>query len=274
MDLQIIRDFEGFRGSAYPDPETGGVPYTIGYGTTRYADGRAVRPGDTITEAQAQAQLLAYVEQQIVPHLQRIPGWGEMSEGQRSALVDFAYNLGAGFYGAPGFETLSALLRARDWAGVPETFRLYSDPGSACHAGLLRRREAEAQLWLGARPTTTGRPISVTVDGQPVSCNARTEGGVTRCDLRPLVDALGWHLLIEDWQTLALVNASSQIAPHGMKSMTSSAPRVRTDEGRTIDCHALVEGGRTRAGLRPVAAALGYAVECTGSTLTLRRQHA
>lgn len=43
---------EGCELEAYPDPETGGAPWTIGWGNTRL-DGRPVRQGDRITQDQA-----------------------------------------------------------------------------------------------------------------------------------------------------------------------------------------------------------------------------
>jgi lysozyme len=51
--LSLIRQAEGLRLRAYPDPGTGGEPWTIGRGTTIYPDGRKVRPGDRCTEQQA-----------------------------------------------------------------------------------------------------------------------------------------------------------------------------------------------------------------------------
>ena len=47
LSLKLIRDFEGCRLTAYPDPGTGGAPWTIGWGSTRTADG-PVRQGMTI----------------------------------------------------------------------------------------------------------------------------------------------------------------------------------------------------------------------------------
>ena len=76
-----------------------------------------------------------------------IPNWEEMTNGQRGALLSFAYNLGAHFYGSPGFNTISACLTDRAWDEVPAAFRLYVNPGSAVEAGLRRRREAEIELW-------------------------------------------------------------------------------------------------------------------------------
>jgi hypothetical protein len=76
-----------------------------------------------------------------------VPHWNVMDDNQRSALVSFAYNLGAGFYGSAEFETISRCLRERDWAAVPAALELYRNPGTNVEAGLLRRRRAEGKLW-------------------------------------------------------------------------------------------------------------------------------
>lgn len=147
MNLDLIKKYEGCRLEAYPDPLSGGEPWTIGYGTTRYPDGRQVRPGDAITQAQADAYLDAHVQDSVLPCLQKIPGWGDMSPNMHSALVSFSYNLGSAFYGASGFGTINSALRERRWKDVPAALLLYSNPGTAVHEGLLRRRREEAALW-------------------------------------------------------------------------------------------------------------------------------
>jgi hypothetical protein len=81
-----------------------------------------------------------------------VPGWREMADNQRSALVSFAYNLGAAFYGAVDFETISKRLKEKDWQRVPEAMMLYRNPGSNFEAGLKRRREAEGKLWSQGLP--------------------------------------------------------------------------------------------------------------------------
>ena len=48
--IDLVMEFEGCSLQAYPDPLSGGEPYTIGWGTTVYPDGRRVRPGETITK--------------------------------------------------------------------------------------------------------------------------------------------------------------------------------------------------------------------------------
>jgi GH24 family phage-related lysozyme (muramidase) len=144
--IQLIKEFEGCRLSAYPDPGTGGDPWTIGYGTTRYATGVPVKRGDRINIIEADMLLRLEIDR-IAERLRTIPHWGSMSPAQCSALISFAYNVGADFYGNANFTTITAALRDKDWAAVPAALLLYRSPGSPVEAGLLRRRKAEGDLW-------------------------------------------------------------------------------------------------------------------------------
>lgn len=145
--LKLIKQFEGCHLEAYPDPATGAEPWTIGFGTTRYQDGRPVLRGDKINAIEADTLLRTDVDRIVAKLRQTIPYWGEMADHQQCALVSFAYNLGSGFYGAVGFETISSRLRDREWAKVPDAMLLYRNPGSNVEAGLKRRRIAEGDLW-------------------------------------------------------------------------------------------------------------------------------
>jgi GH24 family phage-related lysozyme (muramidase) len=144
--IQLIKEFEGCRLSAYPDPLSGAEPWTIGYGTTRYSAGTPVKRGDKINVIEADMLLRLEVDR-IAQQLRAIPNWNAMSDAQRSALVSFAYNLGD-FYGRTDFETISAALRDKNWAAVPAAMLLYRNPGTPVEAGLARRRRAEGELWL------------------------------------------------------------------------------------------------------------------------------
>jgi GH24 family phage-related lysozyme (muramidase) len=144
--IQLIKEFEGCRLSAYPDPLSGAEPWTIGYGTTRYSAGTPVKRGDKINVIEADMLLRLEVDR-IAQQLRAIPNWNAMSDAQRSALVSFAYNLGD-FYGHTDFETISAALRDKNWAAVPAAMLLYRNPGTPVEAGLARRRRAEGELWL------------------------------------------------------------------------------------------------------------------------------
>lgn len=145
--IKLIKEFEGCHLSAYPDPLSGGEPWTIGYGTTRYSGGVPVKRGDKITVIEADMLLRLEIDRIADKLRTTVPHWKVMDDNQRSALVSFAYNLGAGFYGSAGFETISRCLRDRDWAAVPAAFELYRNPGTNVEAGLLRRRRAEGKLW-------------------------------------------------------------------------------------------------------------------------------
>lgn len=161
--LQLIRRFEGFVDHAYPDPASGAEPWTIGYGFTTI-HGQPVQPGQTITPAEAEAELRRQA-QACANHLAgTIPYWQQMNVNQRCALLDFAWNLGSDFYGDDtNFATITRDLKNRDWNQVPQTLLLYCDPGTSVEAGLLRRRQAEAHLWCTPVATGDGSPAAQAV---------------------------------------------------------------------------------------------------------------
>lgn len=140
--LALIKEFEGLRLKAYPDPGSGGAPWTIGIGTTVYPDGRKVKPGDVVTEAQAEDYLrhdIAAFEDKV----RKFTG-GVATQGQHDALTSFAYNLG------PENLRNSTLLKkhnAGDYAGAAGEFAKWNRAAGKVMAGLTRRRAAEAALY-------------------------------------------------------------------------------------------------------------------------------
>ena len=147
MGIKLIKEFEGCHLKAYPDPLTGGLPITIGWGSTRKKDGSPFKMGDTITQQEADELLITQCKSQFLPALRKIPHWNEMSDGKRGALLSFAYNLGAGFYGGDNFNTITKRLKNKEWDLVPDALYLYRNPGSNVEAGLARRRKAEGEAW-------------------------------------------------------------------------------------------------------------------------------
>ena len=143
----IIKEFEGFRASPYKC--AAGV-WTIGYGTTYYPDGELVQPWDKpISKEKATDLLEHHMDHAIIPVLEKsIPTWGLMNANQKAAIISFAYNLGAHFYGNSGFNTITKTLSKKEnWEDVPSAMMLYVNPGSTFEAGLRRRRKAEGALW-------------------------------------------------------------------------------------------------------------------------------
>ena len=87
--IDLIKSFEGCRLKAYPDPGTGGAPWTIGWGATT-----GVVEGMTCTQEQADQMLaddVAKVAGQVNSLLKI-----KVNQNQFDALVSFAYNAGAG----------------------------------------------------------------------------------------------------------------------------------------------------------------------------------
>ena len=145
--VRLIKEFEGCHLTSYPDPLTGGLPITIGWGSTKDFDGTIFVRGRKITQEYADRLLIFDIESRFLPPLQKIPFWNEMTENQQGALLSFAYNLGANFYGSSDFKSITRVLKNKEWHKVPETLYLYRNPGTRVEAGLARRRKAEGNLW-------------------------------------------------------------------------------------------------------------------------------
>lgn len=156
LAMPLVKEFEGCRLSAYPDPGTGGEPWTIGWGSTSYADGRLVRQGDSIQQTDADALLVGRLERDCTHLANRIPSWNTLSAHQQAALLSFTYNCGPNWYSSDGFATLSKHLQDGDLEKVPAALLLYINPGTAVEEGLRRRRVAEGKLFTmgGSVPAT------------------------------------------------------------------------------------------------------------------------
>ena len=136
--LSLIKSFEGLRLQAYQDSV--GV-WTIGYGATR-----GVKPGMTITREQAERMLLNDV-QRFEPGLHCCPRPPLLPASPVMALTPATYNLGAANLES---STLRRLLNAGNYAAAAEQFSRWNKAGGQVLAGLIRRRSAERDLFLGA----------------------------------------------------------------------------------------------------------------------------
>lgn len=136
----LARRFEGLYLTPYLCPA--GVP-TIGYGATYYEDGTRVQLADPpITRERADQLLLWMVRTVYLPAVRKLcPGVD--SPGRLAALIDFAFNLGAGQLRA---STLRRKVIAGDWDAVPGELRKWTRGGGRVLRGLVLRREAECSL--------------------------------------------------------------------------------------------------------------------------------
>ncbi len=144
--LALIKQFEGCarkrsdgRFEAYPDPGTGGDPWTIGWGAT----GKGIAPGTIWSQAECDARLerdLARYASDVTRALAGAP----TSQDQFDALVSFHYNTGA-----IAKATLTKLHKKGDFKGAAAEFGKWVNAGGKRMNGLIRRREAEAALYRG-----------------------------------------------------------------------------------------------------------------------------
>lgn len=142
--VALIKQFEGCarqtsdgRFAAYPDPGTGGAPWTIGWGAT----GPDVRRGDIWTQRQCDDRLL----DDIARHAKDVDcalGKAITTQNQFDAMVSFHYNTGA-----IGRATLTRRHKAGDFAEAQRQFARWNRAGGRVMRGLVRRRSAEAQLY-------------------------------------------------------------------------------------------------------------------------------
>lgn len=147
---KIIKEFEGCRLNAYPDPGSGGEPITIGWGTTS-VNGAPVRMGDKISQALADELLRAEIHRFADKLHQLIPASANWGANQQAALISWMYNVGAG---AVETSTLRKRINAGEAAPVVVRQELpkWRHAGEAVLAGLERRRAAEVALFTGTTP--------------------------------------------------------------------------------------------------------------------------
>ncbi|MEX3935079.1 lysozyme [Paraburkholderia phymatum] len=147
----LIKQFEGCKLKAYPDPATGAAPWTIGYGAT----GPKIGPGTVWTQVQADADLQERVTA-LGAHITsevRIP----LSDEETAALVSFTYNVGTGNF---DHSTLLKKLNAGDIQGAADEFPKWNLAAGKVLAGLVHRRSGEmAEFLLGAN-FTVGSPTN------------------------------------------------------------------------------------------------------------------
>lgn len=140
MDITIAKKFEGFRSKPYKCPA--GVP-TIGYGSTRYLDGRKVKMNDaSISKEEAEQMLEIDMLRRYIRIRAKVRG--PLTDGEKIALTDFAYNLGCGaLFGS----TLLRKHKSGDKRGARREFRRWVYAGGRRLNGLVRRRREEARVY-------------------------------------------------------------------------------------------------------------------------------
>ncbi len=137
--LRLIKEFEGFEPEIYLD--AAGLP-TIGYGHL-IRDGEYAMFKNGITESAAGALLAkdVWAAERAVLRLIKVP----LTDNQFDALVSFTFNLGGG---ALQRSTLRRRINREEHEEVPEQLMRWVWAGGRKLKGLVRRREAEAALYM------------------------------------------------------------------------------------------------------------------------------
>lgn len=132
--INLIKQFEGFRSEAYLCPAK---IWTVGYGTTKN-----VHQGMVVTEGQAETFLFDDVKifEKTINECVIVP----LTQNQFDALVCFVYNVGPGNFKS---STLMKKLNAGEYSAVPSELEKWNKGGGKVLPGLVKRRQAEANLW-------------------------------------------------------------------------------------------------------------------------------
>lgn len=150
---KLVGSFEGCRLQAYPDPGTGGDPWTIGWGHT----GPDVRPGVVWSKQKADEVFdrdLAEARARLRYSLPMASSW---SANRQAALTSWLFNVGAG--AVHGSTLRRRLMNGEDPDKViPEELPRWNQGGSGVMTGLVTRRAAEVETFMGKRAAAATTP--------------------------------------------------------------------------------------------------------------------
>lgn len=169
--INLVKSFEGYhRKLPNGDCTTYYCPagvLTIGFGTTT-----GIKEGDVWTPGQAvdalKRDLEAFAEQ--VAALVKV----EVNQNQFDSLVSFAYNVGAS---ALGKSTLLKKINKGDFEGAAAQFKNWTRGGGKVLPGLVRRRAAEAELFV--TPPGPAEPVMPQAVDAPAPVVSAAQGSRT-----------------------------------------------------------------------------------------------
>jgi len=113
---QLI-EFEGWKNDAYPDPLTGGAPWTIGVGHTGPEVFQGLHWGNELISAQLDSDIAEKTAQVAAA----IPWFARLNEPRKAVLIGMAFQMGIN--GLLGFKNTLAAMRDEHWANAAEGMR-------------------------------------------------------------------------------------------------------------------------------------------------------
>jgi len=143
LAIELICKYEGFNEKAYPDPLTGGAPFTFGFGSQYYPDGSPVLKGHCCTEHKA----LDY----LIHELEIIDGLLEkenikLDYYMNQALLSFIHSIG---WEPFRYSEILDDIENEEWSEVVNCMLqwIFDHDGKAT-GSLLNRRKEEINLFL------------------------------------------------------------------------------------------------------------------------------
>lgn len=135
----LIHKWEGCKLTAYPDPASGGDPWTIGYGAT----GPAIHEGVTWTQAQADTDL----SNRLTTLISKMSSYIHMpvNDDQLGAMASLAYNIG---FTAWSQSTLLREFNSGDIQAAANQFLVWNRAAGQVMTGLENRRKDERAAFL------------------------------------------------------------------------------------------------------------------------------
>lgn len=141
--IYLMHKYEACSLTAYPDPATGGAPWTIGWGHT----GPEVHKGLVITQAQADKMFADRLRDEFEPGVKNALDGHHVTQREFDALVCFAYNVGVANMRQ---STLMRMIHDGNKKGAALQFLRWDKAAGKRMLGLYRRRYSERLLFLGS----------------------------------------------------------------------------------------------------------------------------
>ena len=163
----IVKNFEGFSATAYPDPAGQTKTYSIGYGH-QIVPGDGLSTSSVVTMDQANTLLMSDLSASINTVNNSVMSPTPLEPTQTAALVSLAYNIGGTAFKN---STLVSDLNSGNTAAAAAQFNNWVYAGGTVNSSLVARRTQEQALFsTGVILSNTGTP---TVN----AANAANSGG-------------------------------------------------------------------------------------------------
>lgn len=140
-------DIEGEVLTAYPDPGTGGEPWTIGVGHTGKVDGKKITKSTKITAEKSRELLKEDIAEAARAVDELVHPKYPLTQHQKAALVSFVFNIGEGAFSN---STMLRLLNTNQIDAAAQQFARWNKAAGKELRGLTNRRAYEKRMFLTA----------------------------------------------------------------------------------------------------------------------------